>query len=196
MLNYTSAAAWNLNSLQEIIDNIQKLMSDKKSLSREELEPLLAIPDFKNRVLARNPELKVELENLDKGIRDKPITHSTLIESTMKAWFKYQESIAMHLGKLPDDGSDIKEAYHEFAEELGVAMFKSEIDRVTPQNTEIWQQFFASDDQDLANARNVCPLIKEGDSYRFMGNLKEYFAMAKMAKEDIDNDNTSKSRPD
>jgi hypothetical protein len=108
------------------------------------------------------------------------ITKSSFYDAALEDWFDLQVTPHMIKGTLPKDGHDIKEDFKAFAYQLSQDMKLKDMEKISPTETpEMWKKFFESSDVDFKNGLQACPLISEGNGYKFLQNyLIPYFCNA------------------
>jgi hypothetical protein len=127
-------------------------------------------------------------ESIDSG---KSLTKTLILDAIMEDWFNTQSVPFMYLGQLPEDGHSIVEDFKNFSCKLAQEMDLQDCFRISPTDTpKLWNTFFNnSNELAMRNGARACPLIKDGNGYKFIhDDLSAYFR-ASGVFQDFLNDN-------
>ena len=168
---------WTLDSICNAFKVIDEVSQTHPILSASTFEILLQkIPQLAELAENAPPEIE-EILAVAKDISNN-VQVTKFRNIIIDSCFSNFEVQFLLNAELPKDGHDIKEDFLDFACDLAQAMKISDLKSIGPANMAIWQKFFVSNNDKMKNGLIACPLLKEGNSYKFPNDmLINYFAV-------------------
>ena len=95
------------------------------------------------------------------------ITESRLYDVVLDDWFQDQSDYLMMEGRLPNDGHDAKIDMFNHVSKLAQAMKLLGIEKITPENQDLWREFILTKDPSAVIGRDALPLVKVENGFSF-----------------------------
>lgn len=187
---------WSLDGLRTMLETLDRLCEREfpNALSSETVKKILdAIPQLKEIAEDRDDIKALFEENINNPYHETTIHKMNLLDIILDSWFEREACKLMLDTNFKKPPHDIREDFLNYTYNLALEMAKQHIDHVRPENATIYGRFFRSNDPKTVYCRNACPLVKNGDVYRFVTrDLGNYF-IARVS--DYESMNTFLHRP-